>query len=220
MQARLCQGKAGVIRPPAVPAGQRRAAVAGQPPIRGLESDPAIVYEAATFHGFLCPVRPACHSAEGTGSKTRSGPLLMTTVLIVVHLMIVIALVAVVLVQRSEGGALGIGGGGGGGFFTSRGTANLLTRTTAVLAALFFVTSLALTLLAHHEAKPTSILNNLNGGAGQAIPNNSQGDGKGILGTLQGISPSAQQSQPAAPAEGAAPAPAPQPTGPQVPNSQ
>lgn len=140
----------------------------------------------------------------------------MTTVLIVVHLMIVIALVAVVLVQRSEGGALGIGGGGGG-FFTSRGTANLLTRSTAVLAALFFATSLALTLLGHYQARPTSLLQNLGGGAGQAIPNSSQGDGKGILGTLQGLAPAGQT--PAAPA-GTAPAPAPQPTGPQVPNSQ
>jgi preprotein translocase subunit SecG len=70
----------------------------------------------------------------------------MQTVLIVIHLMIVFSLVIVVLLQRSEGGALGIGGGGG--FLTSRGQANVLTRATAFLAAGFFATSLALTILA------------------------------------------------------------------------
>ena len=60
----------------------------------------------------------------------------MTTALLILHLLIATALVCVVLLQRSEGGALGMGsGGGGGGFLTGRGTANLLTRTTAALAA-------------------------------------------------------------------------------------
>src|SRR5512134_1051687 len=71
----------------------------------------------------------------------------MVTILLVIHLIIAIALVAVVLLQRSEGGALGIGGGSGGGmsgFLTGRSTANLLTRTTAILAAMFIVTSLTL----------------------------------------------------------------------------
>jgi preprotein translocase subunit SecG len=76
----------------------------------------------------------------------------MTTVLLVIHIMVASALVGVVLWQRSEGGALGIGGGGGGGFLTGRGTANLLTRTTALLAAGFFLTSIMLTLLSHHGA--------------------------------------------------------------------
>ena len=69
----------------------------------------------------------------------------MQTVLIVIHLMIVLALVGVVLIQRSEGGGLGIGGGSG--FMSARGTANALTRTTAILAVLFFMTSLGLGLL-------------------------------------------------------------------------
>src|SRR3954447_5657650 len=80
----------------------------------------------------------------------------MITVILVVHLMIATALVGVVLLQRSEGGALGIGGGGGG-FLTGRGTANLLTRTTAILAAVFFLTSMLLTLLARHQAAPSSV---------------------------------------------------------------
>ncbi len=62
----------------------------------------------------------------------------MQTVLIVIHLMIVLALVGIVLIQRSEGGGLGIGGGSG--FMSARGTANALTRTTAILATLFFIT--------------------------------------------------------------------------------
>jgi len=81
----------------------------------------------------------------------------MATVLLVIHLMIAAALVGVVLLQKSEGGALGIGGGGGGGFLTGRGTANLLTRTTAGLAAAFFLTSILLTLLANHSVQRGSV---------------------------------------------------------------
>lgn len=73
----------------------------------------------------------------------------MITVILVIHLLLAIGLVGVILLQQSEGGALGIGGGGGmGGFLTGRGTANLLTRTTTVLAVLFFLTSLTLARLA------------------------------------------------------------------------
>ncbi len=74
----------------------------------------------------------------------------MTAALLVIHLMIALALIASVLLQRSEGGALGIGGGGGGmgGFMSGRGAANVLTRTTAVLAICFFITSILLTLTA------------------------------------------------------------------------
>jgi preprotein translocase subunit SecG len=76
--------------------------------------------------------------------------------LIVIHLLVVIALVAVVLLQRSEGGALGIGGGGG--FMTGRGQANALSRATAILAALFFATSLIMSILAGWSRTPRSIL--------------------------------------------------------------
>jgi preprotein translocase subunit SecG len=74
----------------------------------------------------------------------------MTALLLVVHLLIALALVGSVLLQRSEGGALGIGGGGGGmgGFMSGRGAANVLTRTTAVLAVCFFITSILLTMTA------------------------------------------------------------------------
>jgi preprotein translocase subunit SecG len=73
----------------------------------------------------------------------------MQTVLLVLHLLIALALIGVVLLQRSEGGALGIGGGGGAGsLFSARGVGNTLTRTTAILAVIFFITSIGLTILA------------------------------------------------------------------------
>src|ERR1700756_1608177 len=80
----------------------------------------------------------------------------MQTVVIVVHLMIVIVLIGTVLLQKSEGGGLGMGGGAG--FMSSRGTANLLTRTTAVLACLFFLTSLGLNWLASYERRPATLI--------------------------------------------------------------
>jgi preprotein translocase subunit SecG len=92
----------------------------------------------------------------------------MATALLVLHLMIATALVAVVLLQRSEGGALGIGGGGGGGFLTGRGTANLLTRATAALAAGFFTTSILLTLVAQHSAPSRSVFDGVPGSTAPA----------------------------------------------------
>ena len=83
----------------------------------------------------------------------------MTTVLLIIHLFVTLALIGVVLLQRSEGGGLGIGSSQGmGAFMTGRGTANLLTRATAVLAGLFFVLSLTLALLSRGTDQPRSIL--------------------------------------------------------------
>ena len=82
----------------------------------------------------------------------------MANVLIVAYLLIVLALIAVILLQRSEGGALGIGGGSGGGFMTARGSANLLTRTTAILATLFFATAIGLTILNEVDRGTSGIL--------------------------------------------------------------
>jgi preprotein translocase subunit SecG len=132
----------------------------------------------------------------------------MQTVLIVIHLMIVLALVGVVLIQRSEGGGLGIGGGSG--FMSARGTANALTRTTAILAALFFVTSLALGILGRYQSQPTDILDR--------IPQGQQGEGNGILNQL-GPAPTtpAPAQAPATngvPSESGASAPAPAATAP------
>jgi preprotein translocase subunit SecG len=124
----------------------------------------------------------------------------MQTVVIVIHLMIVLAMIGVVLLQKSEGGGLGMGGGGAGGFLSSRGTANVLTRTTAILALGFFLTSLGLSILAGIERKPRSILPSTAQGPAQTAPGApgsppplEQGGG-GLLDTLRG--------QSAPPAEG------------------
>jgi preprotein translocase subunit SecG len=79
----------------------------------------------------------------------------METIVLVIHLILAIALIAVILMQRSEGGALGMGGGGGGGggFMTGRAAADILTRTTAILATCFICTSILLAILAGaHES--------------------------------------------------------------------
>ena len=131
----------------------------------------------------------------------------METVIIVIHLMVIAALVAVVLLQRSDGGALGIGGSSG--FMTTRGTGNVLTRSTAILAAAFFATSIALTVLARVGAGSGTILD--------AAPLQGQpGGGQGILDQLEPLSPAAPATPPADP--GATPAPA--PATPSVPSSQ
>src|SRR6201985_1266538 len=80
----------------------------------------------------------------------------MQTVIIVIHLMIVLVMIGAVLLQKSEGGGLGMGGGAG--FMSSRGTANLLTRTTAVLSAGFFLASLLLSWLSSYNPPPRLII--------------------------------------------------------------
>lgn len=91
----------------------------------------------------------------------------METILLVVHLFLAIGLVIVVLMQRSEGGALGIGGGGGGGagggMFSARGTANALTRATAILAVCFMTTSLMLAIVSGTGRSGGSILDSVPG---------------------------------------------------------
>ena len=83
----------------------------------------------------------------------------MNTVLLIVHLFVTLLLIGVVLIQRSEGGGLGIGTSQGmGSFMSGRGTANLLTRTTAVLAVIFFALSMALAALNRGGSVGTSIL--------------------------------------------------------------
>ena len=133
----------------------------------------------------------------------------MLSVIIVIHLMLVLGLIGVVLLQKSEGGGLV---SSTSGFMTGRGTANVLTRTTAFLAAGFFVTSLLLSWIAGFDRRPTSIIHTgatpaqETPGAPPVAPPLSGG---GVLDLLK---------------KGAggntAPAPAPVPSGPQVPQSQ
>lgn len=126
----------------------------------------------------------------------------MQTIVVVIHLLVVVALVGTVLMQRSEGGGLGIGGGSG--FMSARGAANALTRTTAILAAAFFATSLGLSLIARYESRPTDIFDRLPQGQTQ------EQDGGGVLDQLGG------SDTPAAPAPEEEPAD----SEPQVPTGQ
>src|SRR5579872_995361 len=82
----------------------------------------------------------------------------MIVILFIIHVGIALALIGTILLQKSEGGALGMGGGGMSGFMSGRSTANLLTRTTAVLAGLFMLTSIALALLAGSRSAPHSVI--------------------------------------------------------------
>jgi preprotein translocase subunit SecG len=138
----------------------------------------------------------------------------MLTVVIVIHLMIVLAMIGVVLLQKSEGG--GLVSTSNSGFMTGRGTANVLTRTTAFLAIGFFVTSLILSWLAGLGRHPASIINPVGApmsqeappapAPGPAAPPLSQ-SGRGVLEQLGGKAPGSE-------------APTPAPSGPQVPRSQ
>ena len=125
----------------------------------------------------------------------------MQIVIVLIHLFIVLAMIGVVLLQKSEGGGLGIGSTGG--FLSSRGTSNVLTRTTAALAIFFFATSLLLSILAGWVRKPRSIIQNT-GAPTQQTPSGPSEQGGGVLDTLR-----QQEQQPATP-----------PPGPQVPRSQ
>jgi len=93
----------------------------------------------------------------------------MANVLIVAYLLIVLALIAVILLQRSEGGGLGMGSSNANGLISVRGSANLLTRTTAILAALFFASAIGLTILSSVDRGTSSILDRASEG-GDAAP--------------------------------------------------
>jgi len=142
----------------------------------------------------------------------------MLSVVVAIHLMLVLAMIGVVLLQKSEGGGLV---SSTSGFMTGRGTANVLTRTTALLAAGFFITSLVLSLLAGHGRAPTSLINTGGGpaqetpapGGGPAAPMAPLNSGSnGLLNQLGGNPPAGNAPAPAAPA--------PAPSGPRVPQSR
>ncbi len=122
----------------------------------------------------------------------------MITVILVIHLMLAASLTGVILVQKSEGGALGMGGGGMGGFMSGRSAANLLTRTTAIIAAGFFATSIALALISTHQRAAHSILDT-------GAPPASSAPGNAPTGNAPPINSTGSPSQLPAPAGPAAP---------------
>lgn len=115
-------------------------------------------------------------------------------ILLAAIIVVCIALVGVILLQRSEGGVLGMSGGGPGNFMSARGTGDLLTRTTQILAGVFFALCLLMTIVAGHVRRDNALANQL----------------KSLS-----INPPAAPAQPA-PAQGA-PAAAPAPLAPAAP---
>jgi len=82
---------------------------------------------------------------------------MIQTILLVAMILISVTLAGVILIQRSEGGALGMGGGPSG-IMTARGAGNLLTKTTWVLAFMFFGCAIGLTILGNVERANRSVV--------------------------------------------------------------
>lgn len=122
----------------------------------------------------------------------------MANVILAAYLLIVLALIGVILVQRSEGGGLGIGGGTAGGMMTARGSANLLTRTTAILATLFMAMAIGLTILNEVDRGSSSVLDQAVQGANGAAK-----QPQTVLDALNQLQGSDTGTQPAQPANGA-----------------
>tara|TARA_B100000029_G_scaffold204873_1_gene202853 strand:- start:81 stop:380 length:300 start_codon:yes stop_codon:yes gene_type:complete len=81
----------------------------------------------------------------------------MESLIIIINIVLAIFLVVVVLLQKSEGGALGIGNSQES-FISSRSAGGILTKITAVLATLFIITSLSLTIISNQQISKTSVL--------------------------------------------------------------
>ena len=81
----------------------------------------------------------------------------MENFILVLNIILAIILVIVILVQKSEGGALGIGASQES-FISSRSAGNLLTKATAIIATLFIITSISLTIMAQKEISTSSVL--------------------------------------------------------------
>lgn len=143
----------------------------------------------------------------------------MINVILVIHVLLALGVIATVLMQRSEGGGLGMGGGGG--LMTGRASANLLTRSTAILAGLFFLTSIVLALLASGGASRRPSILDAPGGAASApaVPSAPGPSAPGPSAPGPAASgPAATPAVPAPPAADAAPAaPAPAPSEPSAP---
>lgn len=134
----------------------------------------------------------------------------MGSVLLVLQLIVAIFLVAVILMQRSNGGALsGLGGDSGiGGLLSARGKGNILTRTTAVLATLFFGLSLALSIyFSRVEVQTVSIVDNATSATNEVnVPVNTETAAPTENAVETPLAEPSMPSVPAEPAEPAAPA--------------
>lgn len=85
---------------------------------------------------------------------------MLQNIILIFHVLIAVGLIVLVLLQQGKGADAGaaFGSGASGTVFGSKGSASFLTRTTAILATLFFVTSLSLAYLANQRVEPKSVL--------------------------------------------------------------
>lgn len=132
---------------------------------------------------------------------------MLITLLSVVYVLIAVAMIVLILLQRGAGAAAGSGFGGGASatVFGARGSANFLSKSTAILATLFFIISIAMAILAQRGAQPTA------------------GEDLGVMGAMEQIAPSSTGSElpSAVPAPGSesgeVPSPAPAETASELP---
>jgi len=119
----------------------------------------------------------------------------MFAFLLIVQSLIALALIAVILMQRSEGGGLGVGGSSSG-FMTARGAADFLTRSTAVLGALFIVLSIVMAAIAGATREPVKIDTSL---AGKVAPTQQSQPAPAQTSPAQPASPNQNQQAPTVP---------------------
>ena len=132
---------------------------------------------------------------------------MLQTILLVAMILISVALAGVILLQRSEGGALGMGGGPSG-FMTARGAGNLLTRTTWILAVLFFVCAIGLTIAGNVQRASRSIVDADAVGELAAPPSSSSAPASDPAAPARPAAPSLQDLESSLSGASAAPAPA------------
>ena len=84
----------------------------------------------------------------------------MDNIVLLIHIILAVILIIVILIQRAEGGALGIGGGSDG--MTPRGTGDVLTRITAIVATMFIITSITLAVISMQSSEKTINFDDLN----------------------------------------------------------
>ena len=120
----------------------------------------------------------------------------MEVILLVIHVIIATAIIALVLLQHGKGADMGasFGSGSSGSLFGASGSANFLSRSTAVLATVFFASSLVLTYVYAHKSAPKGVLDSVL----RSAPAAPAGETKDVPGGV----PAIPSGQPAAPADG------------------
>lgn len=120
----------------------------------------------------------------------------MEVILLVIHVIIAVAIIALVLLQHGKGADMGasFGSGSSGSLFGASGSANFLSRSTAVLATVFFASSLVLTYVYAHKSAPKGVLDSVL----KSAPAAPAGDTKDVPGSV----PAIPTGQPAVPPDG------------------